>query len=92
MKFIQIMLTLALALCLLSSIGTAEEQGPSQNDYVAQVANDSARADLVSFLEDARNYTLDHGKEEALKAFSDPTGEFVKGDMYIFAYDFNGTL
>ena len=92
MKFIQIMLTLALALCLLSPIGAAEEQGPNQNDYVSQVANDSARTDLVSFLEDARNYTLDHGKEEALKAFSDPTGEFVKGDMYIFAYDFNGTL
>ena len=61
MKFIQIMLILALALCIFSPIGAAEEQASNQNDYVSQIANDSDRADLVSFLEDARNYTLDHG-------------------------------
>jgi polar amino acid transport system substrate-binding protein len=47
---------------------------------------------LVSFLEEARNYTLNRGRDGAIAAFSDPTGEFVRGDLYVFAYDFNGTL
>lgn len=59
---------------------------------MAPVADDSARAELVSFLEEARNYTLNNGRDEALKAFNDAKGEFVRGDMYVFAYDFNGTL
>ncbi|MGB5100220.1 MAG: cache domain-containing protein [Methanothrix sp.] len=73
-------------------ISTAAEPASNQSAYVAPVANDSAKAELVSFLEEARNYALNNGKDEALTVFSDPTGEFVRGDMYIFAYDFNGTL
>ena len=32
------------------------------------------------------------GKEKALAEFSKPKGRFVKGDLYIFAYDPNGTI
>jgi polar amino acid transport system substrate-binding protein len=64
----------------------------SASAYTAPLANDSARAMLVSLLEEARNYTLERGRDEAIAAFSDPKGEFVRGDLYIYAYDFNGTL
>ena len=33
-----------------------------------------------------------HGKEKALAAFSDPKGQFMKGDLYIFVLDLNGKM
>lgn len=92
MKLIAFIVSFALAACLLPTVSAAMEMAPNQSSYTAPIANDNARTELVSFLEDARNYTLDNGKVEALKAFSKPKGEFVRGDLYIFAYDFNGTL
>ena len=32
------------------------------------------------------------GKTAALSAFNDPKGEFIDGELYIFAYDMNGTV
>ena len=87
-----IIASIALSACLFISIGAAAENASNQSAYTPPVANDSARLELVSFLEEARNYTLNNGKEKGLKAFSNPNGEFVRGDMYIFAYDFDGTL
>jgi signal transduction histidine kinase len=98
MKSISSLLCLALASCLLGCLlpsigeaaGPALDQSPSA--YAAPIANDSARAMLVSFLGEARSYTLNRGEDEAIAAFSDPKGEFVRGEMYVFAYDFNGIL
>jgi signal transduction histidine kinase len=70
----------------------AEEWAANQSAYAPPIADDGARMELLSFLEDARNFTLNNGKDEALKAFSDPNGEFAMGEKYIFAYDFDGTL
>lgn len=50
-----------------------------------------SRQELVSFVEEALNYTREKGKVEALKAFNDRNGRFVREDRYIFAYGFNGT-
>ncbi len=36
-------------------------------------------------------YVKDNGKEKALQEFNNRSGSFVRGDLYIFAYDFNGT-
>ncbi len=47
--------------------------------------------DLKTFVEKAYIYTQTHTKEEALCAFNDPNGEFIDGELYIFAYDMNGT-
>jgi hypothetical protein len=33
-----------------------------------------------------------NGKKSALAEFSKPRGQFVKGELYIFAYDPNGTV
>lgn len=34
-------------------------------------------------------YVKEKGKVEALKEFNNPTGKFVEGEYYIFAYDMN---
>ncbi len=46
---------------------------------------------LVAFVDSALAYVHENGKEKALREFSDPHGRFVRGELYIFAYDFNGT-
>jgi hypothetical protein len=56
----------------------------------APIFSNESRKDLVAFVEGARDFALNHTKDEALKAFNDRNGEFVNKDQYIFAYDFKG--
>lgn len=46
---------------------------------------------LVAFVEKAFEYAHVHGRETALREFNNQTGQFVDGELYIFAYDMNGT-
>jgi signal transduction histidine kinase len=50
-----------------------------------------SRENLVSFVDEAAKYAEENGKEAALQAFNDRNGSFIRGNLYIFAYDFNGT-
>jgi len=56
-------------------------------------ANNSAASpeELVAFVEKAFEYAHVHGQEAALREFNNQTGQFVDGELYIFAYDTNGT-
>jgi len=83
---------IALICCLLLTAGAAMDLSSNQSNYTALVANETARQELAAFLEEARDYALKNGHDEAFKAFDDPQGKFVRRDMYVFAYDFNGTL
>jgi len=56
----------------------------------APIFSNESRKDLVAFVEKARDFALNHTKDEALKAFNDRNGEFVRGNRYIFADDFEG--
>ncbi|MCK9565946.1 MAG: cache domain-containing protein, partial [Methanothrix sp.] len=42
-------------------------------------------------MDEAAAYVKDNGKEKALQQFNNRSGSFVRGELYIFAYDFNGT-
>jgi signal transduction histidine kinase len=53
--------------------------------------NSSNKTELVSFVEFALAYAQENGKDQALDEFSNKTGSFVRKDLYIYAYDFNGT-
>jgi hypothetical protein len=57
----------------------------------APIFSNKSRKELVSFVENANDFALNHTKEDALKAFNDPNGRFVRRELYIIAYDFNGT-
>ncbi|HRU07078.1 MAG TPA: cache domain-containing protein [Candidatus Brocadiia bacterium] len=46
-------------------------------------------AEVEAFVEEAVAYARDRGKEEALKTFTAPGGLFHRGQLYIYAYDFN---
>jgi len=92
MTYIKIVFSIFLTACLFGNAGASEAPSEVQSPYLTPIANDSSKEELVSLLEEAKDYVLENGREEALEAFGDPEGEFVNGDLYVFAYDFNGTL
>jgi len=51
-----------------------------------------SRENLAAFVDEAARYAEENGKETALQAFNDQNGSFVRGNLYIFAYDYNGTV
>ncbi len=53
--------------------------------------NLTPNATLVAFVDSAVAYAKANGREKALAEFSNPNGTFIKGELYIYAYDFNGT-
>jgi polar amino acid transport system substrate-binding protein len=48
--------------------------------------------ELRQFVADAKSYAQANGREKALAAFNNLSGPFIKGDLYIFADDYNGTV
>lgn len=76
-------LALLLGLTILLSIGE-EAQGSG--------AGTVTRDDVIAFVQKAVDYAEANGKEKALQEFMDKNGEFIKGELYIYAYDFNGTV
>ena len=58
---------------------------------LAHAALASASSDEVkAMVEKAAAYFQANGKEKALKEFNNPQGQFVKGELYVFAWDMNG--
>jgi hypothetical protein len=82
-----VMLVLGLSLisagCMQSESGAAVLTVPQ--------AHYTSNETLVAFVESAVAYVKENGKEAALAEFNDPNGSFVRGELYIYAYDFNGT-
>ncbi|MCX6701117.1 MAG: cache domain-containing protein [Methanomicrobiales archaeon] len=52
---------------------------------------EARQANLTRFVSGAAAYAKEHGREAALQEFNNPNGTFTKGDLYIFAYEMNGT-
>lgn len=50
------------------------------------------RDEVVAFVARAVAYAREHGKEAATKAFTAPGGMFHDGQLYIYAYDHDGTV
>jgi len=46
---------------------------------------------LVAFVDSAAEYVKEYGKERALSEFNNPNGSFIDGELYIYAYTYNGT-
>ncbi len=74
--FKKIMVASILVLCAVSMAFAAGDEKKTAKDLV-----DKAAA-----------FTKSHGKPAALKEISNPTGQFVKGEIYVFAYDTKATM
>lgn len=81
-------LLLAVILLLSATIFVTQTALAEESMSISASPNETQ---LVSFVKSAVAYAQENGKEKALKEFSNKTGSFVRGDLYIYAYDFNGT-
>jgi len=53
---------------------------------------DPTQADVQAFVKAAVAFAKENGKDAALAAFTAPGGAFHRGQLYIYAYDFSGTV
>lgn len=81
------------AIILVSTTCAASELAVSGvgNYNAANATNVIEKSEFVAFVDEAAAYVKDNGKEKALLAFNNSSAPFVRGELYIFAYDFNGT-
>ncbi len=49
-------------------------------------------ADAQSLVKDAVEFAKTHGRDRLIQELNNPAGAFVKGDLYVFAYDHNATM
>ena len=77
------------ALLATSSIGWAATADANESN--AYILKPGARDALDAFVNEAKDFVMEQGKDKAIEVFNDPNGEFVRGELYIIAYDFNGT-
>jgi polar amino acid transport system substrate-binding protein len=69
----------------------ASENNGESSPCIMPSPDGSTEEDLVAFVEEAVAYVREKGQDEAIRAFNDSDGIFIKNEMYIWAYDFNGT-
>lgn len=60
-------------------------------DIPAEFTKDQ-RDRLVSRVGEAAAYVKKNGRDAAIREFNDPNGSFSQADMFVFAFDRNGTL
>src|SRR5271157_1685733 len=70
-----------------TAVSTITVDGPRYENATNIIEKNS----LMAFVDEAAKYVKDNGKEKALQEFNNRSGSFVRGELYIFAYDFNGT-
>jgi len=95
-----------LMVLLLLSAGCTQAPAPVQTqagtgaetviEVVEQTVTPSAppnatKEEMVAFVREAVAYAQQNGKDKALAEFSNRNGSFFRGDLYIYAYDYNGT-
>lgn len=78
-----------LGLLLMAAGCTQSEPDSNASTPGSPEPNYTSNETLVAFVESAVEYARVNGKEKALAEFSDPNGSFVRGELYIYAYDFN---
>jgi len=55
------------------------------------IANDKGtEADAVAMVKKAVTFVKANGKEKAYAEFNNPSGQFVKNDLYVMCYDMSG--
>lgn len=93
MKQIKISL-LVFFLGVMVSLGVCADATSGNNNATVNTsvsATEMPHADLVAFVDNAVAYAKANGKDKAIKEFNNnKSTEFIKGEFYIFAVDFDG--
>jgi len=96
MRYTHSLLPLVLAVFIVLAAGCVQENdSPAQKEHSLATPSPTPSTDtaeLVEFVDEARTYALEYGQVAALEEFNDPGGSFVRDDLYIFAYDYQGDV
>jgi cytochrome c len=66
--------------------GTSNTQGKTTTPKKTTVT----KQDVVDFVNEAIAYAKANGKDKAIAEFNNPKGKFVRGELYIYAYNWDG--
>jgi len=72
-------------------IGSGVYNANEGDPFIRRAEDPLVRENLTSFVNEAVAYARTHGRAAALQEFNDPNGSFVRGDLYVFALDYNQT-
>jgi polar amino acid transport system substrate-binding protein len=72
-------------------IGAGIYDSQEDSPIVTEGTNSQTRDSLKSFVDEAIDYAKKNGKDAAIKEFNDPNGTFIRDNLYIYAFDYNGT-
>lgn len=88
-----VLVPVVLVALLLFSTGCTQEK-PATSPVAVPVPEVTVITNetLIAFVDEAVRYAQTHGKEKALAEFSNPNGSFVRGELYIYAYDFDDVV
>lgn len=59
---------------------------------ILMAAGHPTKEEVVSFVEEGLAFAKKHGKAAFLKEIMNDTGIFKRGELYFYAYDFEGTV
>ncbi|MFA6225782.1 MAG: cache domain-containing protein [Methanoregula sp.] len=71
-----------------AAVTTIEPASPAATTAALNMAT---KEEMVAFVNEAVTYAKQNGKEKSLAEFSSKNGSFFRGELYIYAYDQNGT-
>jgi len=102
MKSAALTIPLIIALSLFAFLSGCTQAGPGAAAVTPQATPSvvpettaagslTSNGTLVAFVKEAVAYAKTNGKEAALAEFDKTNGSFVRGELYLYAYDFNGT-
>jgi cytochrome c len=60
--------------------------------FLVTLVQASTLEEAKAFAEKAAAFVKANGKDKAVAEFSNPKGQFVKGDLYVFAQEFSGLM
>lgn len=90
----RVIIAFLLVLAVLTFFSGCTMQAPAPADTITiQKATPagSTKEQMVAFVKEAVAFAHSHDKETSLSEFTNRNGSFVRGDLYLYAYDFNGT-
>jgi signal transduction histidine kinase len=90
-KQIEVILAVASLVALLGASSVGLAMTTDENESNAYILEPGAKEDLIAFVNEARDFAVEQGKDKALEVFNNPNGKFAGGKHYIIASDFNGT-
>jgi len=75
---------------MVAAIGTAVGCGTTSTKSKTTTKPKVTKQQVIDFVNEAIAYAKANGKDKAVAEFNNPKGKFVRGELYIYAYNWEG--